>query len=114
MQQSAYRTRSALGSADWIPENGTGRSPIAADRRLSGDLMMRKAIAGLVVMLGGCGLQRNYILVMTTFSEHGYISIQTVIQEFRSKEKCQFAGDQWRSSPWMNDSSEFACLEPKP
>ena len=75
---------------------------------------MRKAIAALALMLAGCGLQPNYILVMTTFGEHGYISTQTVIQEFRSKEKCQFAGDQWRNSPWMNDSSKFVCLEPKP
>jgi hypothetical protein len=78
---------------------------------------MRKAIAGLVVMLGGCGLQPNYILVMTTFVVNANsvaVGTQTVIEGFRSKEKCEFAGDQWRNSPGMPDSSKFVCLEPKP
>lgn len=34
---------------------------------------MRKVIAGLVLMLGGCDLHPNYILVMTTFGEHGFV-----------------------------------------
>jgi hypothetical protein len=75
---------------------------------------MRKAIASSVLMLAGCDLQPNYILVMTTLDVHATPSTQTVIQGFRSKEKCQFAGDQWRNSPGMNDSSKFVCLEPKP
>jgi hypothetical protein len=32
---------------------------------------MRKAIAGLVLMLTGCDLQPSYILVMTTFAVNG-------------------------------------------
>ena len=79
--------------------------------------MMRKAISGLVLMLGGCGAQPNYILVMTTFGLNAntvVVGTQTVIQGFPSKEKCEFAGDQWRNSPGMPDGSKFVCLEPKP
>jgi hypothetical protein len=80
---------------------------------------MRKAIASSVLMLAGCGAQPNYILVMTTFDVNGptgtlAVGTQTVIQGFRSKEKCQFAGDQWRNSPGTPDGSKFVCLEPKP
>ena len=75
---------------------------------------MRKAIAGSVLMLSGCNLQPNYILVMTTFELNGGATGQAVIEGFRSKEKCQFAGDQWRNSLPNAGVGNFACLEPKP
>jgi hypothetical protein len=72
-------------------------------------------------MLTGCGLQSNCILVMTTFDGNGVVTTQTVIQGFRNKAKCQFAGEQWRNAmgtirPLGNfdrNPFEFACLEPK-
>jgi hypothetical protein len=78
--------------------------------------MMRKAIAGFVLLLAGCG-QPNYILVMTTFAANANsvaVGTQTAIQGFRSKEACQFAGDQWHSSLGTDTSNKFVCLEPKP
>jgi len=75
---------------------------------------MRKMIAGLTLLFAGCGPQPNYILVMTTFDLNGSATGQTVIEGFRSKEKCQFAGDQWRNSLANTGVSKFTCLEPKP
>lgn len=76
--------------------------------------MMRKAIAGSVLILAGCGAQPNYILVMTTFDINNVPNTQTVIQGFRSKEKCEFAGDQWYKSLGEPNTSKFVCLEPRP
>jgi hypothetical protein len=75
---------------------------------------MRKMIAGLTLLFAGCGPQPNYILVMTTFDLNGSATGQTVIEGFRSKEKCQFAGDQWRNSLANTGVGKFTCLEPKP
>jgi hypothetical protein len=63
----------------------------------------------------GCDLQPSYALVMTTYDERTFVSTQTVIQGFRSKEKCQFAGDQWRHSEVnLINTGRFVCLEPGP
>jgi len=82
---------------------------------------MRQVIAGLTLILASCDLQPNYILVMTTFDANGSAPAETVIRGSRSKEKCQFAGDQWitgtKPSPGSlgtNDRFVFTCLEPKP
>jgi hypothetical protein len=53
-------------------------------------------------------------LVMTTFELNGGATGTTVIEGFRSKEKCQFAGDQWRNSLPNTSMGTFTCLEPKP
>jgi hypothetical protein len=76
--------------------------------------VMKRAIAGLVLMLGGCSPQPNYILAMTTFEINGSATGVTVIEGFRSKEKCQYAGDQWRNSLANTGVGQFICLEPKP
>jgi hypothetical protein len=73
---------------------------------------MKKALAGIALMLAGCDLHPNFILVMTTIDLNGNATTQTVIQGFRSKEKCQFAGDQWHNT--LGDiRGKFTCLEPK-
>lgn len=73
---------------------------------------MRKAIAGFALLLAGCDLQPNVILVMTTFDANGVATTQTAIEGFRSKEKCQSAGDQWHKS--LGDiRGRFTCLDPK-
>jgi hypothetical protein len=70
-----------------------------------------KAIAVFALMTAGCGLQPNFILVMTTFDANGVANTQTVIQGFQGKEKCQSAGDQWHKS--LGDiRGQFTCLEP--
>lgn len=76
--------------------------------------MMRKAIAGSVLVLAGCGAQPNYILVMTTFDTNSAPNTQTVVQGFPSKEQCEFAGDQWYKSLGEHNINKFVCLEPKP
>jgi hypothetical protein len=87
------------------------RFPLRANREKE-SFVKRKAIVGLALMLAGCDLQPNFILVMTTFDVNGSATGQTVIERFRSKEKCQFAGDQWRNS--LGDiRGKFICLEPK-
>lgn len=83
---------------------------------------MRKAIVALAfVPMMGCNLQPNFILVMTTFDGSGIATTQSVIQGFRSKEKCEFAGHQWHNAmPWNvkmpgnsdRDPFVFSCLEP--
>jgi len=65
---------------------------------------MRSLAAMFLGVLAGCTQQDpggNFILVMTTFNGGGVVTTQTVIPGFRSKEKCNFAGDQWHNSlPW--------------
>jgi hypothetical protein len=38
----------------------------------------------------------------------------TVVEGFRSKEKCQSAGEQWRNSLPNSGVGNFTGLEPKP
>jgi hypothetical protein len=74
---------------------------------------MGQAIIVLALMLVGCDLHPNYILVMTTFDIHGSATGQAVIEGFRSKENCQVAGDQWRNS--VGESlGKYTCLLPSP
>lgn len=83
---------------------------------------MQRATISFPVMLAACGAQQNFILVMTTLDGNGVATTQTVIQGFRSKEQCKFAGDQWHNSmPWnvkmggnfTKDPFVYICLEPK-
>ena len=78
-------------------------------------ILFAPLIAWWSSILAGCDIQPNYVLVMTTYDEHGFVSTQTLIQGFRSKEKCQFAGDQWRKSEVNdNNTGKFVCLAPSP
>jgi hypothetical protein len=74
---------------------------------------MKRAVAFLMLMLAGCGLQSNYTLVMTTLAENGGATGLTAIEGYRSKEICPSAGNQWRNSLPNIGEGSFTCLEPR-
>jgi hypothetical protein len=115
-REQAFLPLNALGLTIHLLRSIDEAYPHGLDWKTQEVPVMRKtavgAIAGLVLMLGGCSPQPNYILAMTTFEINGSATGVTVIEGFRSKDKSQSAGDQWRNS--VGDGfGRYVCLEPK-